>query len=50
MRNTSDTIVVKFIKYGHSKISWSQQSNAFDKSRNKEHVIDLLSKLLSSSS
>jgi len=46
MRNTSDTIVVKFIK----KISWSQQSNAFDRSRNKEHVINLLLKFLSSSS
>ena len=29
-----------------SKISWSQQSNAFDRPRNKEHVNSLLSKLL----
>jgi len=34
----------------YSKIPWSQLSNAFDKFKNKEHVIDLLSKLLSSSS
>jgi len=45
MRNTSYPVVK--VESLPSKISWLQQSTAFYKSKNKEQVSNLLSKLLS---